>query len=81
MNEKYAPAEVETAAHAHWAQPLWDGHEAYRVTERLKKAEADVIAHVDFGDEPKVDAAKPDEPADLRMSDAMAAPLLSCAPP
>jgi leucyl-tRNA synthetase len=33
MNEKYAPAEVETAAHAHWAQPLWDGHDAYRVTE------------------------------------------------
>ncbi len=33
MNEKYAPAELEAAAHAHWAQPLWNGHEAYRVTE------------------------------------------------
>ncbi len=33
MNEKYAPAEVEAAAHAHWAQPLWNGHDAYRVTE------------------------------------------------
>ena len=43
---------------------IWGGHEAYRVTERLKKAEVDVIAHVDFGDEPKVDAAKPgDDPS------------------
>ena len=33
MNEKYAPAEIEAAAHAHWAQPLWHGHDAYRVTE------------------------------------------------
>ena len=33
MNEKYAPADVEAAAHAHWAQPLWNGHDAYRVTE------------------------------------------------
>jgi len=33
MNEKYAPAELEAAAHAHWAQPLWHGHDAYRVTE------------------------------------------------
>ena len=33
MNEKYAPAELEAAAHAHWAQPLWNGHDAYRVTE------------------------------------------------
>ena len=37
MNEKYAPAEVEAAAHAHWAQPLWNGHEAYRVTEDQSK--------------------------------------------
>ncbi|MBS0202171.1 MAG: amidohydrolase family protein [Planctomycetes bacterium] len=46
---------------------IWGGHEAYRVAERLKKADADVIAHVDFGDEPKVEAAKPgDDPyADL----------------
>ncbi len=33
MNEKYAPAEIEAAAHAHWAQPLWNGHDAYRVAE------------------------------------------------
>ncbi len=33
MNEKYAPTELEAAAHAHWAQPLWNGHDAYRVTE------------------------------------------------
>ena len=33
MNEKYEPAELETAAHSHWAQPLWNGHDAYRVTE------------------------------------------------
>ena len=46
---------------------IWGGHEAYRVIDRLKKSAADVIAHVDFGDEPKVDAAKPsDDPyADL----------------
>ena len=33
MNEKYAPATLEAAAHAHWAQPLWNGHSAYQVTE------------------------------------------------
>jgi len=38
MNEKYAPAEVEKAAHAHWAQPLWHGHEAYRVEENARDA-------------------------------------------
>jgi len=38
MNEKYAPAEVEAAAHAHWAQPLWNGHNAYRVTEDASKS-------------------------------------------
>jgi leucyl-tRNA synthetase len=37
MNEKYAPAEVEAAAHAHWAQPLWNGHDAYRVSEDQDK--------------------------------------------
>ena len=46
---------------------IWGGHEAYRLTDRLKKANADVILHVDFGDEPKIDAQKPgDDPyADL----------------
>ena len=38
MNEKYAPAEVEAAAHAYWAQPLWDGHDAYRVTEHARNS-------------------------------------------
>jgi len=42
MNEKYAPAEVETAAHAHWAQPLWDGHDAYRVTENARDSQGDL---------------------------------------
>ncbi len=37
MNEKYTPAELEAAAHAHWAQPLWNGHNAYRVTEDNSK--------------------------------------------
>jgi leucyl-tRNA synthetase len=31
MNEKYTPAEVEAQAQAHWARPLWNGHDAYRV--------------------------------------------------
>jgi leucyl-tRNA synthetase len=38
MNEKYIPAEVEAAAQAHWAQPLWNGHSAYRVTEHARDA-------------------------------------------
>ena len=33
MNEKYAPAELESAAQAHWARPLWQGHDAYRAVE------------------------------------------------
>ena len=33
MNEKYAPAELESAAQAHWARPLWQGHDAYRIAE------------------------------------------------
>lgn len=37
---------------------IWGGHEAWRVTERLKKTETDVIAHVDFGDEPKRDDSR-----------------------
>ncbi len=46
---------------------IWGGHEAYRVADRLKKDDVDVIVHVDFGDEPKADAAKQgDDPyADL----------------
>ena len=46
---------------------IWGGHEAYRIIDRLKSTETDVIVHVDFGDEPKVDPAKPgtDEYADI----------------
>ena len=38
---------------------IWGGREAYRVIERLKKTETDVIVQVDFDDEPKVEAPKP----------------------
>ncbi len=40
---------------------IWGGQEAYRIADRLKKTETDVILHVDFGDEPKVDPPKPNE--------------------
>ena len=33
MQDKYSPTDVEQAAQAHWAQPHWNGHNAYRVTE------------------------------------------------
>jgi leucyl-tRNA synthetase len=33
MNETYDPAAVEAAARAHWAQPLWNGHDAYCVAD------------------------------------------------
>ncbi|MDT7516966.1 leucine--tRNA ligase [Rhodoferax mekongensis] len=33
MQEKYQHLDVEQAAQAHWAQPLWNGDTAYRVTE------------------------------------------------
>jgi imidazolonepropionase-like amidohydrolase len=55
-------------ASEHQLRPvIWGGHEAYRVIDRLKKTETDVIVHVDFGDEPKLEAPKPgDDPyADL----------------
>ena len=38
---------------------IWGGREAYRVIERLKKSETDVIVQVDFDDEPKLEAPKP----------------------
>ena len=41
MNENYAPyhpTQIEAAAQAHWAQPLWNGHDAYRVTEEIGRA-------------------------------------------
>ncbi|MFX8766502.1 hypothetical protein ABTM49_20045, partial [Acinetobacter baumannii] len=52
---------------------IWGGHEAYRIADRLKKTETDLILQVDFGDEPKVDPAKPNEDpyADLTESQAV----------
>ena len=49
---------------------IWGGHEAYELANRLKSTETDVILHVDFGDEPKVEPPKPndDEYADLPES-------------
>ncbi|MBT0570465.1 leucine--tRNA ligase [Curvibacter sp. CHRR-16] len=37
MQDKYQHTDVEKAAHAHWAQPLWNGRSAYRVTEDQSK--------------------------------------------
>jgi len=38
-NQTYDPRAVEARAQAHWGQPLWNGHDAYRVTEdKSKKA-------------------------------------------
>ena len=38
---------------------IWGGREAHRVEERLKKTDTDVIIQVDFDDEPKLEAPKP----------------------
>ncbi len=37
MQDKYQHLDVEQAAQAHWAQPLWNGREAYRVIEDASK--------------------------------------------
>ncbi len=37
MQDKYQHSAIEQAARSHWAQPLWNGHEAYRVTEDAGK--------------------------------------------
>ncbi len=37
MQDKYQHTAIEQAARSHWAQPLWNGHEAYRVTEDADK--------------------------------------------
>ncbi len=37
MQDKYQHTAIEQAARSHWAQPLWNGHEAYRVTEDAGK--------------------------------------------
>ncbi|WP_397568988.1 amidohydrolase family protein [Schlesneria sp. T3-172] len=49
---------------------IWGGNEAHRLVDRLKATQTDLILHVDFGDEPKSDAAKStdDEYADLPES-------------
>ena len=39
MQDKYKHLEVEKSAQRHWAEPLWDGHEAYRVTEHAHDAQ------------------------------------------
>ena len=46
---------------------IWGGQEAYRIAERLKATETDLILNLDFGDEPKAEPVKPsdDEYADL----------------
>ncbi len=37
MQDKYQHIAIEQAARDHWAQPLWNGHEAYRVNEDAGK--------------------------------------------
>ena len=39
MQDKYNHLEVEKSAQSHWAEPLWNGHEAYQVTEHARDAE------------------------------------------
>ncbi len=39
MQDKYQHLDIEKAAHAHWAQPLWNGQNAYRVTEDARDAQ------------------------------------------
>jgi len=37
MQDKYQHLDIEKAAQTHWSQPLWNGHNAYRVTEDARK--------------------------------------------
>ena len=39
MQDKYQHLDVEKAAQAHWAQPLWEGRDAYRVVEDARDAQ------------------------------------------
>ena len=39
MQDKYNHLEVEKSAQSHWSEPLWDGHDAYRVTEHARDAQ------------------------------------------
>ena len=38
MQDKYQHLDVEKAAQAHWAQPLWNGRNAYQVVENALDA-------------------------------------------
>ena len=42
MQDKYQHLDIEKAAHAHWAQPLWNGQNAYRVTEDARDAQGNL---------------------------------------
>jgi leucyl-tRNA synthetase len=42
MQDKYQHLDIEKAAHAHWAQPLWNGQSAYRVTENARDAQGNL---------------------------------------
>jgi leucyl-tRNA synthetase len=42
MQDKYQHLDVEKSAQDHWAQPLWDGHNAYRVTEDARDAQGNL---------------------------------------
>ncbi|WP_294771976.1 hypothetical protein, partial [uncultured Rhodoferax sp.] len=39
MQDKYQHLDVEKSAQDHWAQPLWNGQNAYRVTENTLDAQ------------------------------------------
>jgi len=39
MQDKYQHLDIEKAAQDHWAQPLWNGQNAYRVTENARDAQ------------------------------------------
>jgi leucyl-tRNA synthetase len=42
MQDKYQHLDIEKAAQDHWAQPLWNGQNAYRVTENARDAQGDL---------------------------------------
>ena len=42
MQDKYQHLDIEKAAHAHWAQPLWNGQNAYRVTEDARDSQGNL---------------------------------------
>jgi leucyl-tRNA synthetase len=42
MQDKYQHLDVEKSAQDHWAQPLWNGHNAYRVTEDARDTQGNL---------------------------------------